>query len=503
MHKFLFIAIIFSSLALANERSAALYKSLSPKSISKHLAFYELYPDTKEGKDALKNAFILLQGEMKAENDLNLPKIDISFISQIINKTPLQKLDISEKDLELIEKLSSHLKNRSKKTYALWSEEDFLNAAPCDIDLARALFITQLGTSEESRKKIRYYEASLDLISLQILANLPKNPTNREKIKAINDFIFFEMGFRYPPLSNYAKEIDSYTFLPSVIDKRKGICLGTSILYLCIADRLDLPLEAITPPGHIFVRYKENSEIINIETTARGIDVASEDYLGIELKALQVRNNKEVIGLAFINEASLHLKEKNFEKAVSLYEKARKYLPEDFLLKQLLGCCCLFTKKEKKGIKLLKEIENYTSPYFVSKDNLASDFLSKKIDIEGLKAIFTPHEDNRESLLAKKEELEKILKKYPHFRMGLMQLSGIWMQLNRSKEANNVLLEYYKKDPSDPTVNYYLSVISYERYDFKNAWKYLKETEKALKPSNYYPKVLKDFRSSLMKSCLE
>lgn len=499
---FFTLAIVFC--AFANEKSTTLYKTLNPTSISKHLAFYELYPETKEGKEALKTAFALLQGDFSCKSDFNFPKVDIGSLIQIVNKTPSPTPNIKEEDLALIEKLSSKLKNRSKKTHLSWEEEDFINAEPDDIDLTRGLFIAEIGTSEESRKKIRYYEASVDLLSLQILANLPKNPTNLEKIKAINDFIFFEMGFRYPPLSNYAKEIDSYSFLPSVIDKRKGICLGTSILYLCIAERLDLPLQAVTPPGHIFVRYTDkNGEVFNIETTARGINIPSEDYLSIETKDLQVRNNKEVIGLAFINEASMHLKEKGFEKAASLYEKAQKYLPQDFLIKQLLGCCYLFIHKEKEGKKLLKEVENYVSPYLVSNDNLASDFLSKKIDIEGLKATFTPHEDNRESILAKKNELENILKKYPNFRMGLMQLANTWLQLGRTKEAGSILTEYYKKDPLDPTVNYYLSVISYERFDYKNAWKYLKETEKILKNVNYYPKVLKDFRSSLVRSCLE
>ena len=81
---------------------------------------------------------------------------------------------------------------------------------------------------------------------------------------------FLRACFRFPPHSLYAKDIDVYTFLPSVLDSRRGVCLGVSILYLCLAQRLDLPLEAMTPPGHIYVRYGED---LNIETTARGIDV--------------------------------------------------------------------------------------------------------------------------------------------------------------------------------------------------------------------------------------
>jgi regulator of sirC expression with transglutaminase-like and TPR domain len=507
MKKFLLILNLFMFFfAFASEKnSSTIYKTIPPTSLTKHLAFYELYPNTKEGKEALKEAWALLCQNGSHENEmLFLPKIDLNSIIQIVIKTPLQKPIFQEEDLILIEKLSKHLKNRVKKTHLSWREEDFIKASPEDIDLARGLFIAEMGVSEESKQKIRYYEACIDLIALQISANLPKNPTPFQKIKAINEFIFFEMGFRFPPLSNYSKEIDSYTFLPSVIDKRKGVCLGISILYLCIAQRLDLPLEPVTPPGHIFARYKiAKDEYLNIETTARGIDVPTEEYLSIETKQLQTRNYKEVIGLAFMNEASIHLKEKGFEKAASLYEKALKYLPNDFLIKQLLGCSYLFTNREVEGKKLLKEIENYPSLFHVSSDNLAADFLAKKVDVQGLKAVFIPYDDEREAIISKKNELQKVLEKHPHFRMGLMLLANTWLQLGRTKEALEVLKNYYEKEPKDPVVNFYLTMIYFERFDYKNSWKFLRETEEAFKPLNYYPKVLKNFRRSLSRCSME
>lgn len=115
---------------------------------------------------------------------------------------------------------------------------------PC----SRSFFKSQFGPD---RVRIQSYEALIDLMALQILARLPKQASAEEKIIAINTFIFDEMGFRFPPHSLYAKDIDLYTFLPSVLDSRRGVCLGVSILYLCLAQRLELPLEMITPPGPV------------------------------------------------------------------------------------------------------------------------------------------------------------------------------------------------------------------------------------------------------------
>ena len=91
-----------------------------------------------------------------------------------------------------------------------------------------------------------------------------------------------------------------------MLDSRRGVCLGVSILYLCLAQRLGVELEAITPPGHIYVRHvAPDGEIVNIETTARGIDVPSEMYLGMETRKLQKRDIRQVIGLAFMNQAAV------------------------------------------------------------------------------------------------------------------------------------------------------------------------------------------------------
>src|SRR4029079_11872384 len=134
------------------------------------------------------------------------------------------------------------------------------------------------------------YEAAVDLMSLQILALLQeKAKDHKELIRGINEFIFEEMRFRFPPHSLYSQSIDEYTFLPSVLESRRGVCLGVSILYLCIAQRLNLAIEMITPPGHIYVRYRNDDTIINIETTARGIHVDCEEYLSVNLCALQKR----------------------------------------------------------------------------------------------------------------------------------------------------------------------------------------------------------------------
>lgn len=341
------------------------------------------------------------------------------------------------------------------------------------------------------------------MMALQIAARLPPAATHEDIIREINRFIFQEMQFRFPPHSLYANDIDLYTFLPSVLDSRQGVCLGVSILYLSLAQRLDLPLEIITPPGHIYVRYNNGRKIINIETTARGVDLPSEVYLGINTRRLQLRNMKEVIGMAFINQASVYWSKQDYAKTVSLYEKARPFLPHDPLLKMFLGLNYLFVGKKGDGVKLLKEIQGTTFDEAVSAENIPDDYLKGKIDAEGLKAIFLPVDETRESITKKQKELELILKRYPNFRAGKIHLATTWLQLGRTKEARGILEGYHRLDPHHCIVEYYLSVLCLEHLDYNQSWSYFKQAESLAHAREHHPKALVSVRQHLRKLCPE
>lgn len=484
-----------------NSKVKNLYKNLDPKSVVQHFAFYKLYPETLEGKEALKKAWNLLSQE-NVKDPLVLPSLDINLMINLVNKQSSiipEKLD-NEK-LDFLESLGKNLKNRKFKGHKVWTTKEVLKLDVNEVDLARALFLEELGDEKDSIYKIRYYEACLDLMALQILAKLNNNPTHLDKVYAINDFIFYEKMFRFPPHSTYAKDIDTYTFLSTVMDSSRGVCLGVSILYLSLAQRLGLNLEIITPPGHIYVRYKDkDGKITNIETTARGVDYPSDVYLGIETKKLQQRNMKEVPGLTLINQASLYWTNEKYETAITLYQKAQKYLPNDDLLKQFLALNLLFVDKIKEGKELLLSLKDYKSEYLTSKETIIEDFLNNKTDVESIKAIFLPVNGDRSSIIEKQKSLEKMIEKNPSFRAGIFQLTNTYLQLGREKEALKYLNNYYEIDPLDPVVNYYLAVLSYERLDYKNAWKYLKNTEYLLEKENHFPQALKGFKETLKRT---
>lgn len=496
---------LFDDRAFASPTS--LFHSLEPHSVIQHLAFYELYPDTPEGKKAWQRAWELLSQGCTGENPLcnvppaeGLPPVDIrTIITLVTQRSSHERILLSSTQLTLLQELGKQLPNRKKKGAHIWTKEEVLALPPEEIDLARGLLINQFDQDPQAKQNIQQYEATLDLMALEIRAALPKDATPIQKIDAVNRFIFEEMHFRFPPHSLYAKDIDLYTFLPAVLDSREGVCLGVSILYLCLAQRLDLDLEIITPPGHIYLRYNKEGKHINIETTARGVNPPSEVYLGINTRSLQERNLKEVIGLAFFNQASVALGVHKYKETVELYEKALAFLPNDPLLKLFLGINYLFIGELGKGRKMLESLRNFTFSYAVSPETMADDYLQGRIDIEGLKSIFVHVDETRNSVIEKQNKLIQILKRYPRFRSGLFQLAITWLQLGRSAEALETLEKYHRLDSRDATIEYYLAMLLVERMDYPRAWAHFHTMEKIVQARNHNPKALQQLKLQLLR----
>lgn len=487
----------------------SLYNSLPKDSISEHLAFYELYGSYREGQMALQEAYLLLSGEKQLHDPAalatHLPNLSgsIDALIALINKQSAEELLLSESQIAFIETLASRLPNRRLLGHSVTSEEEVLKLTSDQIDLARGLLLSQLKDDHQAMSKIKSYEAALDLMALQILTRISLQSTPEEKVKAINHFVFHEMGFRFPPHSTHAKDIDLYTFLPSVLDSRRGVCLGVSILYLCLAERLDLKLEIVIPPGHIFVRAHEGDKMINIETTARGVHLPDEKYLGVDLRKLPLCNKKETIGMAHFNQASVFWKTGEYNKVLASYQRAKPYLPDNQLMKGFMGLASILQGDQVEGKALLAEIKNYLPDHAVSKDTMAEDYLDGKVDAEGIKAFFLNVDESRASLLQKKQALEDTLKKYPRFREGLFSLASTWMQLHRTKEALKTLRTYHAIDPTNPSVEYYLAVLFAERLDYNKAWEHLQIAEKLTRERDHTPKSLINFRQELSKICPE
>ena len=66
--------------------------------------------------------------------------------------------------------------------------------------------------------------------------------------------------------------------LETVLARKKGNCLGLSMLYLFLADRLGLPFRGVYVPSHCFVRYEGKTIRRNVEFAEGGAPWKDERY---------------------------------------------------------------------------------------------------------------------------------------------------------------------------------------------------------------------------------
>lgn len=485
----------------------SLYSGLDPDSITEHLALYKLYPNKEIGQKALEHAQSLLKKNQDEEALKKLPaaleSID-GFVQLMLGKE--QKREVLEKhQLSAIEAISKHLLNRHLKGHQAQSEEDILSLQPEEIDLSRAILLAQHEGDKIDWDWIRTYEAQLDFLALQVIARLKENPTPKEIISKINQVLFFDLKYRFP--NQYIQdEHEKFSQLTAVLDLKQGVCLGTTIVYLCLAQRLGLPLEIITPPGHIYVRHNENGKITNIETTHRGVNTPSEAYYSVNVKHLKQISLKQTVTCVYSNLGVSNLMDEKYQDAIHCFEKALKYTPNDPLCTLMLGYSHAFNKNPKMAKKIFLKAKKLPFEDQISPIDFGAhlDYLQGHVDLETLKAAILPSRESGLEFLKEKEALlERGLKRHPNFISGMMMLSNIYCELSKPKKAIEVLNRVHDIDPDIPAAEFNLTLLYDDELNYPKCWQHFKQCEHILAKNKIKPKIMDDLKRMLLASSIE
>ncbi len=114
--------------------------------------------------------------------------------------------------------------------------------------------------------------------------------------------------------------------------QKKGSCLGVSLLFLLIAEKLDYPIYGVLLPGHFFVRYDDGKTYRNIEPNKKGYSHPSAYYrrrYNVDDNCWYTMKNlsrEETAAVLYFNIANICLKMENFSEAKKYYNKTIKDL---------------------------------------------------------------------------------------------------------------------------------------------------------------------------------
>jgi regulator of sirC expression with transglutaminase-like and TPR domain len=126
------------------------------------------------------------------------------------------------------------------------------------INLAEAALL--VAAEEYTHLDIDFYIEKLDRFSDLARERAETARTARDLISAINSTLFDELGFR-GNRDNYYDPRNS--FLNDVIDRRTGIPITLTVVYMEVARRICLPVKGVGFPGHFLAKYcGEDREIL-------------------------------------------------------------------------------------------------------------------------------------------------------------------------------------------------------------------------------------------------
>lgn len=141
-----------------------------------------------------------------------------------------------------------------------------------NFDLAEAALL--IAAEEYPDLDIAFCLGQLDDIARKLKRRLRPDISTADTILALNRYLFKELGFG-PNLEDYYDPRNS--FLNEVIERKVGIPITLSIVYIEIGQRIGLPLEGVSFPGNFLVKCTVHGDAIVLDPYAKGISLSLAD----------------------------------------------------------------------------------------------------------------------------------------------------------------------------------------------------------------------------------
>jgi regulator of sirC expression with transglutaminase-like and TPR domain len=195
------------------------------------------------------------------------------------------------------------------------------------IDLGRAALT--LAAADYPDLEIDVYVARIDQLAAEAQARLGSESDVYRTLAVLNDVLFRQHGFR-GNRDNYFDPRNS--FLNEVLDRRTGIPISLSVLYMEVAQKIALPLQGVGFPGHFLVKYTAVNEEIVIDPFNQG-EIRSRKHLQTMLNRLYggkvsfdpeflaAISKKQILMRMLNNLQLIYLRENDLIKGLSIVER--------------------------------------------------------------------------------------------------------------------------------------------------------------------------------------
>lgn len=209
-----------------------------------------------------------------------------------------------------------------------------INQPDEQIDLAKAaLYIAQ---EEYPDLDPAEYLNALDTMADELQDRLPQQRYPLRVIQSINQYLYDDLGFT----GNVAEYYDPRnSFLNEVIERRMGIPITLSLVYLELAKRIDFPMVGVGMPGHFLIRPAVSEMEAFVDAFHQGEVMFSHDCQAkltkiygqpviLQSEFLDSISHRQFLARMLLNLKSIYLQQDNLEKALAAVERILLLFPD-------------------------------------------------------------------------------------------------------------------------------------------------------------------------------
>lgn len=155
------------------------------------------------------------------------------------------------------------------EAYRLFAES--LEALDTTAGLVQAALSVSLHALEDY--PLVRVEEQLDALAARVAARA-RRTSAEARLAHLHHVLYVEEGFAGDH-SSYYNPLNSY--LPAVLESRRGIPITLALIYKAVAERVDLEVEGVNAPGHFLLRVRDSRGWLIIDPYNQGVMYTEEE----------------------------------------------------------------------------------------------------------------------------------------------------------------------------------------------------------------------------------
>ena len=198
------------------------------------------------------------------------------------------------------------------------------------LDLAEAALL--IAQEEQPQLDVSAYLHRLEEIAAAVRTRLPESPSPSDIVLNLNIHLFREEGFRGNTSAYYDP---ANSFLNEVLDRKTGIPITLSVVYIEVARRVGLSLVGVGFPGHFLVKYTGPEGDVILDPFLGGITLDHQQLthklqtmygeqnplLGQIPQLLAPASKKDILVRMLRNLKGIYFQKNDFARALSVIER--------------------------------------------------------------------------------------------------------------------------------------------------------------------------------------